>query len=182
MDEENVSVGVSDEILEDALVQIAKTAGLEQGHVDASMAVASLLRMWRMALPTGVSRIVPRTSARLLPEVSSVSGVSALVDAIWLGLLKKLDPSLSSSILEKLLPGLSEEPDLRLSAALHVYSTLLLKYGRQSMKENGLSQQYSSVSSTLLKRAHEVLDVFSHFVHMGGVRTMSAIVTALPRY
>ncbi|CDF32433.1 unnamed protein product [Chondrus crispus] len=182
MDEENVSVWVSDEIFEDALVQIAKTAGLQQGRVDASIAVASLLRMWRMALPSSVARIVPRTFARLLPELSSVSGVSALVDAIWLGLLKDLEPSLSSSILEKLLPALSEEHDWRLSAALHVCSTLLLKYGRQSMKENGLSRQYGSVSSTLMKRAHDVLDVSSQFVRMGGVRTMSAIVTALPRY
>lgn len=182
MDEESVSVWVSDEIFEDALIQIAKSAGLEQGRVDASIAVASLLRMWRMALPSSVSKIIPRTFARLLPELSSVSGVSALVDAIWLGLLKELEPSLSSSILEKLLPALSEEHDLRLSAALHVCSTLLLKYGRQSIKENGLSQQYGLVSSTLMKRAHEVLDVSSHFVRMGGVRTMSAIVTALPRY
>lgn len=180
-EEMNPSAWVSNETFEEALLQVAKAAGLEEGRVDASVAVASVLRMWSVALPESVPVIVPRTFARLLPDLSSVSAVSALVDGIWLGLLKELKPSLSTAVLENLLPALSEKSDLRTSAALHVCSTLLFKHGRQCICESGLTLEYGHVSTTLIKRAHEALDVSSQFVRMGGVRLMAGLISALPR-
>lgn len=183
-DDTNASAWVSNDIFETALFHVADTAGLEDGRVDGTIAVASVLRMWAQALPDSDAEIMPRIFAKLLSRLSTVSAVSALVDAVWLGLLKDLKPSRSPIILEKLLPFLAErddQSDLRVSAALHICSTILFRFGRQCIRETGLTAEYGAASTMLIKHAHEVLDASSRFVRAGGVGLMCALVMALPR-
>lgn len=183
-DDAIASAWVSNETFEEALEQVAKSAGLHEGRVDAAIAVASVMRMWVQALPENDADIIPLVFSRLLPVLSTIGAVSALVDAIWLGLLKDLKPSRSPMVFEKLLPLLlddSERNDLRLSALLNVCCTLLFKFGRQAIRESGLTLQYGEIAASLIKRAHEALDISSHYVRLGGVRLICALIMALPR-
>lgn len=180
----NASAWVSNETFELALLHVADIAGLDNGRVDAIAAVASVLRMWVQALPDNDIDIVPHTFAKLLSGLSTVSAVSAVVDAVWLGVLKDLKPSRSPTVFEKLLPllsSLNERNDLQLSAVLHVCSAILFRYGRQCIRETGLTTEYGAMTTLLIKRAHEALDVASHFVRIGGVQLMCALTTVLPR-
>lgn len=172
---------VSNEIFQESLAQVASSAGLADGRLDSFLSIACVVRMWSQALPESTPIIVSRTFSKLLPGLASVSSVSAVVDGTWLGVLKDLKPSLSPAVFESLIPMLSDQSDLCLAAVLHVCSSLLLKFGRQCIRESGLSVEYKSDTIVLIKRAHEALDVSSHFIRMGGVRMISALVSSLPR-
>lgn len=183
-EDSNPSVWVSMETFEESLEQVAKTSGLEEGRADASIAVASVFRMWVQALPENQAEIVPRAFARLLPMLHNISAVSALVDAVWLGLLKGLKPSLSPLIFEKLLPLLvvnSEQTSLRSSAVLYLCASLLQKFGRESIRESGSTLQYGEIAKKLMQSTQDALAVSSHYVRVGGVRLMQTLLQALPR-
>lgn len=181
MEDSDPSLWISDDVFEEALIQVASASGLTHGRLDSFISIGSVIRMWSQALPDSAPVILPRIFAKLLSGLTLVSSVSALVDGIWLGLLKDLKPTQSLAVFDSLLPTLSEQSDLSLSAALHLCSSLIFRFGRQVIRESALSVEYKCHTINLIKQAHEALDVSSHFVRMAGVRLMSALISALPR-
>lgn len=179
-DGSDASDWVSNETFEESLGQVALKTNLSEGRIDASTAAAAVLRMWSQALPDTTPIIIPRAMGKLIPSLRSVSGISAMVDAIWLGVLKHLKPSQSSSVLENLLPAL-DDSGLPLAAALHICASLLAKHGRQAIRETGLTIDYNHLTTTLINRANEGLNSSVSAVRFGAVRLMSSIIDALPR-
>lgn len=176
----NISAWVSNEIFEESLSQVAKTTALSEGKSDATIAVAGVLRMWALALPDTLPIIIPRTLGKLLVKNPTVNEVSALVDAVWLGVLKHLKPSVSSRVIENLLPSL-EEHGLALAASLHICADLLNAHGRQVIRESGLTLEYGHITTTLIKRALESVEATMSTVRFGSVRVISSIIESLPR-
>lgn len=180
LDDVNPSVWVSDDIFQQSLVQVAQLMGFSDGNIDASVAVASVLRMWAEALPDSIPNIIPCVFAKLRADLKSVTAFSALVDAIWLGLLKHLKPSLSPFVFEKLLPLLNYS-GLPLASILHIYSTLLSKHGRQCIRETGLTVDYNSTTNLLIQRILDALELPSAAARCSGVRLLYSLICALPR-
>lgn len=174
------SVWVSDDIFGGSLLQIAQMTGLREATTDSSIAIASLLRMWSQALPLSIPDIIPKLLAKLLPEFVSVGAVSALVDAIWLGLLKHLKPSLASSVFERV-ASLFDTSGLHQAAALHICGNIVAAHGRQALRESGFTTQYSPATSSIIHRTLELLESPSIAVRFASVRLMSHLIDSLPR-
>lgn len=178
--ESDATLWVSNEIFEEALMQISNLTSLSDGNVDASISVACLLKMWVTALPKSLPVIIPRVFARLSQTFSAVPAMSAVVDAVWLGVLKHLRPSQSPIVFDSLVPLLSDAPAL-LAPTLSVCASLLAKFGRQPIRESGLSTDYNTTTSILLKRVHDALESVVPSVRFSAVRLILALLQALPR-
>lgn len=174
------SIWVSNEIFEEALVQVATSTRIADGSVAAAIAVASVLRMWSQALPSCISTVVTRTLIRLSAILKSVTALSLVVDALWIGVLKHLKPSQSPDILDGLFPHLSHRGSI-FSLALSVCAVTLSMFGRQCLRESGLSTDYNTNTTLLVERIHEALQSVIPIVRFSGVRAMSAILQTLPR-
>lgn len=171
---------ISGEIFEEALVQVATMTGLEQGSIDSSIATAAVLRMWLSALPGSLDTIVPRSLLRLVSKVNSVSALSVIVDAIWLGITKHLRPSQSATVFGSMMPLIADS-GLSFPAALSVCASLVRKFGRQAMKESGLSTDYNTNTTLFIKRVHDALESVVCVVRLSGTDALFAILQALPR-
>eukprot|EP00178_Gracilaria_changii_P026328 TRINITY_DN8099_c0_g1_i1.p1 TRINITY_DN8099_c0_g1~~TRINITY_DN8099_c0_g1_i1.p1 ORF type:complete len:2224 (+),score=235.34 TRINITY_DN8099_c0_g1_i1:482-6673(+) len=171
---------VSNNIFEDSLLQIARETHLDQGDVESSIAVAAVLRMWSQALPESIPILIPNTMAKLMPDLHDVKAVSTLVDAIWLGLLKNLKPSLSTTVFKGLLPAL-ESDGLEFAATLHLCAVLIATHGRQALHESGVSTDYRDSTKMILSSIHNALESKSSAIRLSAVRLMDAVVRALPR-
>lgn len=178
--ENDPSTWVSNEIFEESLLKVAAMSGLEQASIDAVVAIAAVLRMWLLALPSNLDAIVPRALTRLSTVVSSASDLSIIVDAVWLGILKYLKPSQSSIVFRSVIPLISDTA-LSFPAALSICASLIGKFGRQALSESGLSTEFSTDTSLLIKRVHDSLESSACFVRLCGVQALVSILHALPR-
>lgn len=174
------TVWISSEIFEEALVQVAKLTDFSEGTIDSSVALASVLKMWLSAVPTCLDTIIPRALLRLVSGLMPVAASSAVVDAICLGVLKHLRPSQSATVFESVIPLLSDS-EILFPATLSVCATLLRKFGRQALKESGLSTDFNTNSSVLIKRVHDALESPVCVTRLGGTRVLSAMLHTLPR-
>lgn len=179
-DDFNPSKWVSSTIFEDSLLQIARETHLAEGDIDASIAVAAVLRMWSQALPDNIPIIIPNTIAKLMPDVKKARAASTLVDAIWLGLLKSLKPSLSTTVFKGLIPSL-ESDGMELAVILHLCAVLISMHGRQALNESGVTTDYRDSTKLIIASIHSSLDSQVAAVRLSAVRLMDAVVQALPR-
>lgn len=179
-DDFNPAKWVSNNIFEDSLLQIARETHLAEGDIDASISVAAVLRMWSQALPDSIPIIIPNTIAKLMPDLKKAGAASTLVDAIWLGLLKSLKPSLSTTVFKGLIPSLESE-GMELAATLHLCAVLIAMHGRQALNESGVTTDYRDSTKMLIASIHSSLDSQIAAVRLSAVRLMDAVVQALPR-
>lgn len=171
---------ISNEIFEEALVQVATVTGAADGSVVATTAISAVLRMWLQALPSSVSVVVTRALIRLSPLLKSVTALSILVDALWIGVLKDLKPSQSPVVLDDLFTHLSDR-GLVFPLTLTTCAVIISKFGRQSLRESGLSTDYNTNTTLLVERIHDALQSAIPIVRLSGVRAMSALLQSLPR-
>eukprot|EP00737_Agarophyton_chilense_P000667 gb/GEZJ01000738.1/.p1 GENE.gb/GEZJ01000738.1/~~gb/GEZJ01000738.1/.p1 ORF type:complete len:2238 (-),score=281.87 gb/GEZJ01000738.1/:948-7124(-) len=179
-DDSETVTWVTNNTFEDSLLQVARETHLAEGDIDSSIAVAAVLRMWSQALPESIPIIIPNTIAKLMPDLRNVKSVSTLVDAIWLGLLKNLKPSLSTTVFKGLIPALESE-GLEFAATLHLCAVLIATHGRQALNETGVSTDYKDSTKMLFLSVHNALESNSSATRLSAVRLMDAIVRALPR-
>lgn len=176
----DASLWVSNEVFEESLVQVATTTAFSEGSVSGTIAISAILKMWLHALPLNISSVIPRTITRLTSLLKSVTALSALVDAVWIGVLKDLKPSQSPTVLDGLIPLLSDR-GITYPVTISICAALISKFGRQALRESGLSTDYNTNSSLLIERIHEALQSTVETVRLGAARAMSAILLALPR-
>lgn len=174
------SIWISNEIFEEALVQVATATGAPDGSTTATIAVAAVLRMWLQALPSSISVVVSRTIIRLSPLLKSVTALSILVDALWIGVLNRLKPSQSPVVLDGLFIHLSDR-GIIFPLTLTTCAAIISRFGRQCLRESALSTDYNTNTTLLIQRIHDALQSSVPIVRFSGVRAMSAVLQSLPR-